>query len=172
MIRILVAILTIMLIVPTASMAATNQVFSALEGKFRGKGSAIVGSSGKKIRLSCQLTNSYSKKSGKLKMSGKCASTQGSRKISGVIAHSGNSVSGSYFTARSGVQLTKSYGKTNGNNMTIFASFIDEQIGSLTKIKQVIKVSDSGFNAHVFTFDKKTKKYKPTGRFSFKRKRK
>ncbi len=168
--RILVAIAALMLIVPTASMAATNKVFSALEGKFRGKGTAIVGSSGKKVRISCQLTNSYNEKTGKLKMNGKCASTQGKRKINGAIAHKGNSVSGSYFSVRSGVKMTKSSGKTNGSNMTIFASFFDEQIGSLIKIKQVIKVSGGGFNANLLTYDNKTKKYKSAGKISFKRK--
>ena len=168
--RILFAMLATVLIVPSVATAATNKVFSALEGKFRGRGTAIVGTSGKKVRISCQLTNSYNEKTGKLKMNGKCASTQGKRKINGAIAHKGNSVSGSYFSVRSGVKMTKSSGKTNGSNMTIFASFFDEQMGSLIKIKQVIKVSGGGFNANLMTYDNKTRKYKTSGNISFKRK--
>ncbi len=50
-----------------------------------------------------------------------------------------------------------------------FTSFFDEQLGSLTKIMQVIKVSSGGFNANLSTYDNKTKKYKTSGNISFKR---
>lgn len=150
-------------------MADAKNLFTKLDGTFRGSGSASIGKSGKKLRVTCQLTNSYGASSGKLKMSGKCASSQGSRKVNGAITHKGNAISGSYMALQSNAKVSRSSGKMSGNSLTIFSTYVDEVGGKLIKIRQNIKLTGSGFKADFQTYDKATKKYKSSGSLNFKR---
>ena len=154
----------------TLAYAGASDLFTKLDGKFRGSGTSIAGTNNKKVRISCQLTNSYDKAAGKLKMTGKCASSQGSRKVNGTITHAGNKVTGTYISLRSSIKITKTSGKIGSNSVSVYASFVDENSGSLGKIRQVIQLTDGGFQANFFAFDNKTKKYKSVGVISFKRK--
>lgn len=162
--------LVISLSASTIAYAGASDLFTKLDGKFRGSGTSIVGSKNKKVRISCQLTNSYDKAAGKLKMTGKCASSQGSRKVNGTITHAGNKVTGTYISLRSSIKITRTSGKIGSNSVSVFASYVDENSGNLGKIRQVIQLKGSGFQANFFAFDNKVKKYKPVGVISFKRK--
>ena len=168
--RIFVAVLALSLYVPQFAHSATNALFTNLDGEFKGKGSAIVSSDGKKTRILCNVKNVYNASTGKLAMTGKCASAKGSRKVNGAIFHKGNTLTGTYMAMRSGIKMTKSSGQASGNTLTISSTFFDEQLGKLIRIRQVIKVSDGGFVADVFAYDNKSKKYKAAGNFNFKRK--
>ncbi|MCP4071908.1 MAG: hypothetical protein GY742_09250 [Hyphomicrobiales bacterium] len=150
--------------------ANADRVFAKLDGNFRGSGSSITDSSGKKRRVSCQLANTYDKKSGKLKMLGKCASSQGSSRVRGTITHKNGNVTGTYISLRANVDMTKSTGKSGSNSLTIYSSFIDRSNGELYEIKQILQLTRAGFQANFFAFDKKSKKYESAGVLSFRRK--
>jgi len=157
------------------AFADTASLFKRFSGDFRGSGISVVGASGKKVRITCQLTNTYSKdaqdkSSGQLKMNGKCASSQGARVVKGTISHTGDAVTGTYISLRSDVELTKSTGTVSSNSLAIFSYFVDGMTGNLTKIRQVLKLTGKGFQADFFSFDNKTKKYESAGTISFKRK--
>jgi len=156
-------------LVPTEALA-NAVLFSKLEGDFRGKGMSITKTGGKKQRVSCQLSNKYDKSSGKLKMKGKCASSQGSSLVRGAITHKKGKVSGSYISLRAKVELLKSTGKSGRKSVVIFSSYRDKSNEKIYKIKQVLQLRGGGFQADFFTFDKNTKKYKSAGVMSFKRK--
>lgn len=156
--------------ISTGAYAGASDVFTKLDGKFRGSGTSVVGSKDKKVRISCQLTNSYDKASGKLKMAGKCASSQGSRGVKGTITHAGNKITGTYISLRSSIKITKTSGKIGSNSVSVYASYVDESSGDLGKIRQVIQLTSSGFQTNLYAFDKKAKKYESVGVISFKRK--
>ncbi len=163
------------IVIAPSAWADTASLFNKFSGEFRGSGTSVVGSTGKKRRISCQLTNSYDKDaknpgSGKLKMTGKCASSQGASRVKGTISHSGNKVTGTYISLRSNVKMTKSRGKAGKRSLTILSSFVESGTGELIKIRQVLQLTKTGFQADFFTFDIKTKKYKSAGVISFKRK--
>ncbi len=164
------AALAVILVAPGVAYAGAADIFTKLQGEYRGSGTSIVGSSGKKVRVSCQLKNTYDKGSGKLKMKGKCASSQGSRIVSGTIIHSGNNVTGTYISLSSGIKITRTSGKVGGRSVSVFASYVDEANGSLGKIRQTIKLTGKGFQADFFHFDNDTKKYKSVGVISFRKK--
>jgi hypothetical protein len=160
---------------PTGALANAERLFTKLDGKFRGSGNSITGSDGKKYRVSCQLTNNYSKssgktRSGKLKMTGKCASSQGKSSVRGTISHSGNTITGSYISLRSNVKMIKSLGKADNKSLKISSTFINEANGKRIKIRQILRLTGSGFKANFYTFDNERKKYKSAGAINFKRK--
>ena len=159
----------LVVLVPAKGLANAN-LFSKLEGDFRGTGMSITKTGGKKQRVSCQLSNKYDKGSGKLKMKGKCASSQGSSRVRGAITHKNGKVSGSYISLRAKVEMIKSSGKSSGRSVIIFSSFRDKSNDKIYKIKQVLQLKGGGFQADFFTFDKSAKKYKSAGVMSFKRK--
>lgn len=154
----------------SGAIAGATEIFTKLNGVFRGSGTSIIGSTGKKVRVSCQLTNTYDKASGKLKMNGKCASSQGSRRMSGTITHKGNKITGTYISLRDSIKLTKTSGKVGSRSISIYSSYIDENSGSPGKIRQTIQLTKAGFQTDFQSFDNKTKKYKSVGVISFKRK--
>jgi hypothetical protein len=156
-------------LVPAKGLANAN-LFSKLEGDFRGTGMSVTKAGGKKQRVSCQLSNKYDKGSGKLKMKGKCASSRGSTLVRGAITHKNGKVSGTYIALRAKVEMLKSSGKSGRKSVTIFSSFRDKSNDKIYKIKQVLQLRGGGFQADFFTFDKSAKKYKSAGVMSFKRK--
>ena len=159
----------------TNAMANTASLFSKFSGEFRGSGTSVTGTDGKKRRISCQLTNTYdpkpgNKSSGNLKMRGKCASSKGSSLVKGTLSHIGSKVSGTYISLRSNVKMTSSSGKAGKRSMTILSAFVERGNGKLIKLRQVLQLTRGGFQANFSTFDNKTKKYEPVGIISFKRK--
>jgi len=163
-------VLVILVAFAPAEGLANATLFSKLEGDFRGRGMSITKTDGKKERVSCQLSNTYEKRTGKLKMKGKCASSQGSSQVRGEIIDKNGRVSGSYISLRAKVEMLKSTGKSNRKSVTIFSSFRDVSNQKIYKIKQVLQLRGGGFHANFFTFDKNSNKYKSAGVMSFKRK--
>lgn len=157
-------------IMPSSANAGATDVFSKLDGSFKGSGTSLAGSDGKKRRVTCSLTNTYKKSTGKLTMRGKCASSQGSIGVKGSISHKGNAVTGTYISLRSSLKNTKSSGKVGKNSISIYSSFVDKKTSKLIKVRQVIQLTGSGFQTDFQAFDSKSKKYKPAGVISFKRK--
>ena len=158
-----------------SARADTVDLFTKLSGTFRGSGVSIVGSRGKKQRVSCQLTNAYKKDSakisaGKLKVSGKCATSKGSGVVSGSVNHVGDAVSGTYFSLRSDTKNTRSTGRAKENSMVIYSAFVENRTGNLIKIRQRLYLTPKGFRAEFSTFDNKTKNYKSAGKINFRRK--
>jgi len=149
---------------------ANADLFSKLEGSFRGSGMSVTDVSGKKRRVSCQLSNKYDKGAKKLKMKGKCASSQGAAIVKGTISHNNGKISGSYIGLRSRAQMIKSSGKSGRKSVVIYSSFRDRKDDKIYKIKQVLQLNGAGFQANFFTFDNSGKKYKSAGVISFKRK--
>jgi len=163
------AVIVVALALPGGAIASADAVFSKLNGNFRGSGFALVDGGEKKRRISCQLVNSYSASTSKLKMTGRCASSQGATNVAGTISHAGGKITGSYLTFRNNVKMTSSSGTLGKKSLTILASFVDEKNGRLHKVRQIIQITAAGFQADFFTYNNKTKKYEAAGVVAFRR---
>lgn len=159
---------TFLLAFSSAHADALN-AFESLEGKYKGSGTALMEAGGKKVRVSCSLTNTVD--GSKLKVRGKCASSQGARRISGSLSGNGNSVSGNFLGATGTAKMVGSSGSVKGKTMTIVSSFVDETKGERIKVRQIIRVAGSGFKAEFYTLNSDSKRYEAAGSISFKKKK-
>lgn len=143
-----------------------------LDGSFRGRGKAIYADGRKSVNVSCQIANHLSADGNDLKITGVCATTQGKAKVKGRLKISGQKFSGAFFSPSVNMKLTKSYGVVKGDALTMTSFFVDDRSGMLTRIKQVVKRTGSGFSSSISTYDNASKTYKASGTIKFKKKKK
>ena len=151
----------------SAAADAADDFLKSIEGKWRGRGTAIIPGRSGAERIVCQVTNSYSAETRQLRVNGECASTQGKTIVSGKLTHAGSSISGSLINAFKGATVTKSSGSMIGENMEVSSSFVDNSTGNLTRTRQVFRKSPAGFTAEFFTFDNVSGAFKPAGTIAF-----
>lgn len=154
---------------PTSAYSAGADVLKAMSGTFSGSGFTLKNVKGEKQRVSCKLSNRYSKGSDKLTVSGKCASTLGSQIVKGGLTAKGNKVSGQFLTPSNFGRLKASSGSAKSRSIRMNATFVDRKSGENYKTAQLLELTKSGFKASFYYFDKSSKKYKAAGAIIFKK---
>ena len=152
------------------SLAETAAGFlESLQGNYSGRGKAVV--LGDQIEsIACKIKGDFNKQNSKLLLSGECASTKGKSAVNGDITANENSLKGAFVSPRQGVRVTRSSGTFSGGKMLLTASMMDDKVGKLIKVRQVISKTGDGINAEFFTFDNATNSYKSSGSIKLKRK--
>ncbi len=150
-----------------AKADAAGDFLKQLEGNWRGRGQATIPGRKNAERITCQVTNIYEAASSELLVSGECASTQGKTPVKGRLSHTGNTVSGSLIDAYKGATVTKSVGSVSSLSLDVSSNFVDDATGNLTRTRQVVQLSDTGFSADFFTFDTRAQEFKPAGSLTF-----
>lgn len=150
----------------SAKAETAAQFLESLEGTYSGRGKAqVIGSEMETV--ACRINGDFA--SGKLSVSGECASTKGKGKVNGGITAKGNSLSGSFVSPRPNVEITRSSGEFKGGKLHLSLAMMDNQVGKLMRVRQVISRTSDGMNAEFFLYDNATDTYKPSGSISLTR---
>jgi len=164
-----VSSIVLALSIPSLSHAETAADFlESLEGNYSGRGQAVV--LGEDVdKVACKINGRFDKGSAKLTLTGECASTKGKATVNGGISANKNTLKGAFVSPRQGVRVTQSSGTFRNGRIQLSASMMDDKVGRLIKVRQVISKSKSGINAQFFTYDNATKKYKSSGTIKLKK---
>lgn len=156
-------------VVPAQAAAAdaAGDFLRAMAGNFRGKGSAKLFGRTDPESIACKLVATFDPGEKALRISGDCASTQGKSAVKGKLSYSGNSVTGSLIGEVDGATITKSVGTVKGGLLVVTTNFVDNATGNLTRTRQVIQLSDSGFIAQFFTYNNANARFEPAGDLAF-----
>ncbi len=157
----------VLLAVPAHSRAETASDFlKSIEGSYSGRGKAkLIGD--KLDTVACRIESDFN--SGKLAVTGECASTKGKGKVNGGITANGDSVAGTFVAPRPNLEVTKSSGEYADGKMTLFTSMIDNQKGGLIRVRQIISRIEDGIKADFFRYDNMSKTYKEFGSIELKK---
>lgn len=145
-----------------ANAETAADFLKSLEGNYSGRGTAIV-IGNKPQRIACKISNVYDANDTVLNVSGECAGTKGKSKINGGVSVLNDHLKGSFLSPRKGMVVTQSAGSLEGDKMQLSTSMVDENVGRLVKIRQVISKTDEGINAKFYTYNNSSKTYEPTG---------
>lgn len=154
--------------VQTARAETATDFLSSLEGSYSGRGEAtVIGD--KKSKVSCKISNVFEESQSSLVVSGECASTRGKGKISGSIVASGGNLRGNFLSPRKGMEVTQSSGSYSDGTMQLSSSMVDQEVGRLTKVRQIITRTETGIAAAFFVFDNATQTYEPSGNITLRK---
>lgn len=155
--------------VPTQSKAETASDFlESIAGSYSGRGKAkFIGD--KLDTVACKIKNDF--ESGKLAVTGECASTKGKGKVNGGITASGDTVAGTFVAPKPNLEITQSSGEFADGKMTLSTSMIDNQKGGLIRVRQIITKIDDGIRAEFFRYDNMSKSYKESGSIELKKRK-
>lgn len=160
--------LTLLSIIPSTAYSDTAGDFiKSLAGKYSGKGTAEV-IPGKRDRVSCKITNSFSSETTQLAMDGLCASVRGKGNVSGSIEIINGEIKGSFINGNSDIVVTQSSGQMSGAKLVLSSSLMDQKVGKLSRMRQIISKTDTGFVTDFYVFDNKSGKYEPSGSLTLK----
>lgn len=161
--------LTLAFLMSSQAQAETAADFlQSLEGNYSGRGKAtFIGD--KKTKVACKISNTFTTDNANLVVSGECASTRGKGKVNGLIIANNNSVKGSFVAPRKGMEVTQSSGSYADGIMQLSTSMVDQEIGRLLKVRQIISRTESGISAKFFVYDNLTKTYEPSGAIDLKK---
>lgn len=162
-----VMIMTIGASNPVAAMADAGSFLKSLAGSWRGSGVARFPGQKSEERISCRVTNAYDAAASELSVRGNCATTQVKSTVQGKLSHSGNEVTGALIGSFEGAKMTKSTGTVSGNKLVVSANFIDNATGNLTRSRQIVRRTGSGFEADFFIFDNSKDLYIKFGSIQF-----
>jgi hypothetical protein len=151
-----------------ASEESAKDFLVSLQGDFSGRGDAILIGS-KKERIACKINSAFDPEQSTLTLSGECASTKGKGEVNGNIKVVDDDVSGNFVSPRKNVRVTQSSGHFIDGKMVFVVSMMDDNVGKLIRVQQVIEKTDEGITADFFTFDNATQSYERTGQISFER---
>ncbi len=153
---------------PTAN--ASPEIFTTLEGKWRGKGLVKAGPNSKNESIRCKMSNKSASDERRLKLSGNCAVSGFVFSLRGWIQQNGskNSYSASMFQSLANLKQSVFSGKRSGRklNFTFKArDSISKQ--NITATIQVSNISTSGFNIVVSSTDPKSGRRFSVGTIKF-----
>ncbi len=153
-------------LVPDARAETAAEFLESLEGSYTGRGKArVIGDN--LDTVACKITNDFN--AGKLSVSGECASTKGKSKVNGGISTNGDKLTGTFVAPRPNVEITQSSGEFKDGKVLLSASMMDNQVGKLMRVRQVISRTSSGLNAEFFLYDSATRTFQPSGNIVLKR---
>ncbi len=139
-----------------------------MSGTWRGSGSIYISEKSKNSPLRCKITSVLDEVKKKLINEGKCATAQKKSRVTGSINYSDsdNKLTGSYFNALGDFVVTKSYGVVSGPVMTLHTTFLNEAIGKVSRVRNVVtQISDTEYRVDIFEKTKGT--YEPRGSITF-----
>jgi hypothetical protein len=157
----------LLMLVAYPAKADAGAFLRGMEGSYRGSGTAKIPGRDKLENVSCRVSNSYDGNTNILAITGNCATTQAKNVVRGELKHDGNNVTGSLIGAVDGLSLTKSSGTLNGNQLVVSSSFVSNNTGRLTRSRQIISRTGSGFNTQFYTFDNKSGSFIKAGSINF-----
>lgn len=166
---VLVAGLAGMVLPAAAAAEAAGNFLKAMEGSYRGKGTARLFGRESEENLVCQVDNRFDAGAKALIVSGNCASTQAKSAVSGKLSYSGSNVSGALIGSFEGATITKSVGTVSGGQLVVTTNLVDNTTGNLTRTRQVIELSQRGFVARFFTYDNAKARFELSGSMAFSR---
>lgn len=152
---------------PSPAAADAGSFLLSIEGAWKGRGTARIPGRENEERISCKVDNRYEEKSAALEITGNCATTQSKSSVSGRLSHSGDEVTGSLMGTFEGATITRSSGKLSGNRLVVSTNFLDNATGNLTRSRQVIRKTGSGFEAEFYTYSNKQRKFVKAGSIAF-----
>lgn len=170
---------TILALCLTLTVGTTNALadnapmdfLQSLDGKFRGRGVAVLPVSGREERVSCQLNNTFDENTKKLSIMGRCATTQGKMEVSGelLIKTDGN-FEGVFISPSKDMELKESHINFADNALTISTTTYDKRMDKTSKAKQIVKLGEGGegFSSEFELFDYAKNKYQSIGTLEFK----
>ena len=156
-----------MVVVPQQAAADAKSFLQRIEGSWKGNGKAKIPGREAEERISCKVDNIYNSEAGALEISGDCATTQAKSSVSGELVHAGNNVTGSLIGSFDGATITKSNGSISGGELVVSTNFLDNATGHLTRSRQVVRITDPGFEAEFYTFSNKEGKFLKAGSIKF-----
>jgi len=148
---------------------SAKSFLEALAGEFRGRGEVLVGPAKNQERVSCRLLNSFDQSALSLKISGKCATTQGKVSVDGTLKlDNNNTIIGSFLSTSKDTKVTQSTSTLNDGKLILSISMVNNKTGSLSKTRQVVSKNDKGgFDSVFLRFDNASGSYEETGKVEF-----
>jgi len=151
----------------SAPTETVSDFLKSIVGDYSGRGKAkVIGA--KLDTIACKINNAFD--TDKLVITGDCASTKGKGKVNGEIRFVEDELSGTFVSPRPNVEITQSSGVFNDGKLILSASMLDNKVGGLTRVRQVISRSEDGLDAEFFQYDNSSKTYEPAGSMKLKRK--
>lgn len=139
-----------------------------LNGKFKGRGEAVIEISNSQERVSCKLDNALDNQSNILNVSGVCATTQGKASVDGKLEIKEGKVVGTFISPFKDSEITQSSSVYDSGKLVLSTSFVNKNTGNLSRMRQIVESnSKGGFNSTFQKYDNASKAYKDTGFVSF-----
>ncbi len=153
---------------PATAGQSPASFLSSLSGSFKGKGEALVSVTREKVRIQCKLDNRFDKSAGQLSIKGRCATTQGKRKIDGTLQVVNTTIRGTFLSPSSDSEITKTRSAYENGRLVTYISFVNKTSGELTRIRQILSSNgDGSFVSRFQRFDNASDKYRDTGIVNF-----
>lgn len=150
---------------------ASMDFLESLDGKFRGRGLAVLPISGREERVSCQINNAFDEASRKLSITGRCATTQGKMEVNGelIVKEDGN-FEGVFISPSDNMELKESQIDFTDDALTISTVTYDIKKDKTFKAKQIVKLSEAGksFSSAFELFSEEKNAYQNVGTLEFK----
>ena len=154
----------------TAFADSASEFLGLLDGKFRGRGMAVLEFSEEEQRVSCRIENQFDEAKSELKISGECASTQGKTVVNGKLQVKDGEIVGSFISPFPNSELTTSNGVFSNGGLVVSATFVENDTGNLRRIRQIVSTpNESGFKSRIQSYDNETKAFKDAGSMEFSR---
>ena len=152
----------------TAAEETPQAFLEGLNGKFRGRGEAIIELTNRQERVSCKLANTLADDTKVLSISGICATTQGKASVDGKLEVVDGKVVGSFLSPFNDSEITQSHSNFSDGKLVLSTSFVNKDTGNLSRTRQIVVSNESGgFNSTFQKFDNSAGDYKDTGYVEF-----
>jgi len=149
------------------SAGAAESFLASLSGDYRGRGQVVLPFKSDREPVSCRVSNNYNAGSKALQVKGNCATAQGRNNVSGKLSVKDRSVVGNFLSPFSSSQITKSSSSFSGGRLVVSTSLVNKNTGNLTRVRQIVTRSRSGFISTFQRYDNASKAYKNTGTVRF-----
>ena len=121
-----------------------------LEGKFRGKGEAVIPISQKVERVGCSVENTFHADTQTLAIDGKCATTQGKSDVKGSLQVMDDGVEGSFLSPFADSTITQSSSVFQDGRLIVSTSIVNNSTGNLSRLRQIIAGNEEGGFTAIF----------------------
>ena len=141
-----------------------------LDGKFRGRGKVVFQNMTGEQPVSCRIENSYDEAQKVLSVTGNCASTQGKTVVKGQLEIVEGKIAGSFISPNAKSEITQSNGEIRGDELIVSTSFVNNDSGNLSRIRQIVVLpteDGTGFMSKFQSYDNASKEYQDTGWVEF-----
>ncbi|MGI9350317.1 MAG: hypothetical protein ACR2O3_02040 [Rhizobiaceae bacterium] len=172
MFRIIVLFAMLSVVMPGNAFATDTalEFVQQLEGKFRGKGEAVIPISQKVERVGCSVLNTFQVDTQTLVIHGKCATTQGKSNVKGSLQVTDDGVAGSFLSPFADSTITQSSSVFQEGRLIVSTSIVNNSTGNLSRLRQIIsKNEEGGFTAVFQKFENASDTYHDSGTVVFMR---
>lgn len=155
-------------IAPGFAADTAEKFLAELNGKFRGRGEAVLEVTQTQERVSCKVTNAFDSQAQILKVQGVCATTQGKANVEGKLSVVNGKVVGSFLSPFKNSEITQETSEYVEGKLVLSTSFVNKDTGNLSRMRQIVVGSpQGGFNSTFQKYDNASGGYKDTGYVEF-----